>query len=118
MQILVTTLLAAGLPLLFGWEWTIVAGLVGGLWSPRLFSGSLAGGAGSALGWAALVIYTAAVAPSSVRLLVDTLGRLAGNIHGEVVVGATVLLGGVLGALGGAIGATLAPVFARVYPIE
>ena len=116
MKFLVTTLLSIGLHLALGWEWTVLAGAVGGIWSPRYLRGSFIGGAGTALGWAVLVIYTAAVTPSSLRLLVNTLGDLAGNIPGEVVVGSTVLLGGVLGGLGGAIGATLAPLFAQIYP--
>jgi len=118
MRILLTTVLSVGLHLTFGWEWTILAGFFGGVWSPRFLRGSLVGGAGTALGWALLVIYTAAVAPSSLRLLVDTLGGLAGNIAGEVVVGTTVLLGGGLGALGGVLGATLSPLFKRVFPID
>jgi hypothetical protein len=104
--LLLTALLSVAAPLMLGWEWTVLAGIVGGLVSQRR-SGWLVGGGGAALGWAALVVYTAAVAPASLRVLADTLSSLAGNIPGAALVGLTVLLGGLLGALGGGIGSVL-----------
>jgi hypothetical protein len=108
MIVLLSALLSVGLHLALGWEWTLLAGGVAGAWrGGRSLPAGLAGAAGTALGWAAVVIYTAAVAPTSLRILADTMSAFAGNIPGEALVGTTVLLGGVLGALGGAIGALL-----------
>lgn len=88
-----------------GWEATVLAGVAGGAWSAR--GHWLVGAAGVALGWTAFVVYTAAAAPPAFRVLLDTVGALAGNIPGEAVVGLTVFLGGVLGGLGGGIGRCL-----------
>lgn len=107
MKVVFTALLSIGMHLALGWEWTVLAGMIGGGWASR--RGWLVGGGGTALGWAVLVGYTAGVAPASLRILVDTLGALAGNIPGEAIVGLTVLLGALLGALGGHLGALLRP---------
>lgn len=103
----VGTLLAAwgltcGLHVVLGWAWTVAGGVLVGLWKPR--RGWLLGLGGAALGWATLIGYTALVAPGGLRILLETMGALVGNIPGEAVVGASVVLGGGLGALGGAIG--------------
>lgn len=108
MSILLTALLSIGAHLALGWEWTVLAGIVGGL-LVREPLGWLVGAFGTALGWALLVLYTAWVAPDALRILVDTFGALAGNIPGETLVGLTVLLGGLLGALGGGVGTLLRP---------
>lgn len=92
------------LHVVLGWAWTVGGGVLVGLWCPR--HGSVLGGLGGALGWATLVLYSFVVAPSAFRALVDTLGALGGNIPGEAFVGATVLLGGGLGASGGYFGAS------------
>ena len=112
MKIFVTALFAVGLHFLVGWEWTVLAGVVAGVWSSSSLRAGVIGAGGVALGWAVFVVYTAAVAPASFRILLDTMGSLSGNIPGEALVGMTVLLGGVLGALGGGIGAMLRPLFA------
>ena len=112
MKIIVTALLSVGLHLSLGWEWTVLAGLVAGGWAPRPLEGGLVGAGGTALGLAVFVVHTAVVAPASLRVLLDTVGGLAGNIPGEALVGATVLVGGVIGLLGGSIGATLRPLLA------
>jgi hypothetical protein len=104
MALLLTALLSVGAHLALGWEWTVLAGVVGGMAS-RPTWGWLVGAGGTALGWAALVVYSAWIAPASFRVLLDTIASLAGNIPGEALVGMTVFLGGLLGALGGAIGA-------------
>jgi hypothetical protein len=109
MKVLVTALLSVALHLLVGWEWTVLAGVVVGVWSSSSLRAGAIGAGGAALGWAVFVIYTAAAAPASFRILLDTMGRLAGNIPGEAMVGMTVLLGGVLGALGAGIGGALRP---------
>lgn len=108
MAVLVTALLSIAVHLMLGWKWTVFAGTIGGLVAQR-FSGWLVGAGGVALGWGAFVVYTAAVAPASLLVMVDTLATLAGNIPGEAMVGLTVLLGGLLGALGGGIGSVLRP---------
>jgi hypothetical protein len=97
-----------------GWEATVLAGVAAGVGAPR--RGWFVGAAGGSLGWTVLVVYTAAVAAPSLRVLIDTLEALAGNIPGETVVGLTVLLGGVLGALGGGIGTLLRPWLAGPRP--
>jgi len=96
------------LHLALGWAWTVGAGVLGGLWVGR--NGWFLGAAGTALGWAALVGYTAAVASGPFRVLVDTVGDLAGPVPGIVLLPATVLLGGLLGGLGGGIGGLLRPI--------
>lgn len=108
MIVFIVALLSVGAHLAVGWEWTLLAGVVGGLWSRRS-AGWLVGAGGTALGWAGLVMYTAWGAPASFRILLDTLGSLAGNIPGEALVGLTVFLGALLGALGGGIGSLLRP---------
>lgn len=97
-----TALLSTVLHWGLGWEATVLAGIVGGLWSGR--GHWLVGASGVGLGWAGAVLYTGAVTPAAFRTLLDTLGTLGGNIPGEVLVGLTVFLGSVLGAFGGAIG--------------
>lgn len=94
--------LTVGLHVALGWAWTVAGGVLMGLWDPQ--HGWRLGMGGGVLGWGTLVGYTAMVAPASLQILLDTLGALGGNIPGEVVVGASVVLGGGLGALGGAIG--------------
>ena len=108
MTVFLIALLSLGAHLALGWEWTVLAGVVGGIVS-RPSTGWLVGAGGTALGWASLVIYSAWMAPASLRILVDTLGSMAGNIPGAALVGMTVLLGGLLGALGGGIGTLLHP---------
>lgn len=108
--------LMLGLHVVLGWEWTLIGGVLLGLWRPR--RGWLWGGSGGALGWASLVGYTAAMAPASLRLLLDTLGALGGNIPPEAVVGATVVLGGALGALGGALGSAVRALRPAPVPVR
>jgi len=98
---LVTVLLHWGL----GWAATPLAGVLAGLWSGRWHWWAAAVGGG--VGWAASLLYSAAVAPGAFRVLLDTLGALAGNISGEALVALPVLLGSLLGGLGGGIGRCL-----------
>jgi hypothetical protein len=116
--ILSAALLSVGLHLALGWEWTVLAGVVAGLMARRS-SGWLLGAGGTGLGWAILVVYSAAVAPASFRILLDTMGALGGNIPGETLVGLTVFLGSLLGALGGGIGSVLRPlVEEHLHPVD
>lgn len=85
---------------------TAVAGLAGGAWV--VDRGWLVGGGAGLLSWSGWVVYTFVVAPAPTRELLRILGTLFGNIPGAAVVGATVLLGAVLGATGGWIGSETA----------
>lgn len=107
MKILGTAVLSVVLHLTFGWESTVFAGMVGGIWAAR--HGWFVGASGTALASAGLVIYSAVVATPAFRVLLDTIGALAGNIPGKALVGLTVFVGGVLGGLGGAVGMVLRP---------
>lgn len=104
-----TAAVSVVLHVLFGWMWTLGAGVVGGLWAQR--NGWLVGAAGVGLGWAAAVVYSLWTAPASTRILLDTLaqlfGQMLGNFPDGLLVGATVLIGAVLGMLGGVMGAQL-----------
>jgi hypothetical protein len=101
-RILVTAVVSLLLHLVLGWAWTLGAGLVGGALVDR--RGWLVGAAGVALGWGALVAYSALVAPESVGALLDILGGLFGNIPRALVVVCTVFAGALLGGLGGILG--------------
>jgi hypothetical protein len=103
--ILATAVLAGGLHWSVGWMATPLAGGVAGVWATRWHWWAGAAGVGGA--WAAATVYTAAVAPGSFRVLLDTLGALGGNIPGEAFVALPVFVGSLLGALGGGIGRCL-----------
>ncbi|NBC18240.1 MAG: hypothetical protein GVY18_13095 [Bacteroidetes bacterium] len=103
MTILVTAALALGLHLLFGWPWTIAAGVVGGLWVGA--GGWRVGALGVGLDWAALIVYNYVVAPEPVATMTETVGGILGNMPGAAVVACTLFIGLALGALGGAFGA-------------
>lgn len=75
------------------------------MWAVR--RGWLVGAVGAATAWLILVVYSLSVSPASVRLLLETVGALGGNIPGEALVVGTIMLGGILGALGGSIGGLL-----------
>ena len=110
MRILLTAIFSIVVHLLFGWAWTLGAGILGGALAERTEGarGWFVGAAGVALAWAILVVYNFVVAGTPTQILVDNLGALFGNIPGFVLVGGTVLLGALIGALGGVIGQTLA----------
>jgi hypothetical protein len=115
-KVLVTALLSVGLHLTIGWEATVIAGVGAGAWVQR--HGWALGAAGTALGWAGLVCYSAFVAPAAFRVLLDTIGAFAGTIPGEALVGGTVVLGTILGALGGGIGSVLRSLFDPPLPLD
>ncbi len=103
--ILATAVLAGVLHWGVGWMATPLAGAVAGVWATRWHWWAGAAGVGGA--WAAATVYTAAVAPGSFRVLLDTLGALGGNIPGAAFVALSVFVGSLLGALGGGIGRCL-----------
>jgi hypothetical protein len=108
LRILLTTVFSLVAHLLLGWAWTLGAGILGGALADR--GGWLVGAIGVGLGWAILTVYNFVVAAAPSRILVNTLGQLFGNIPPALVVGATVLIGVVIGGLGGTIGQLLSSV--------
>lgn len=104
-KVIAVAILSVALHLFVGWEATILAGVLAGVWVDR--HGWLLGAVGTALGWAGLVCYSAYVAPAAFRILLDTMGSFAGTIPGSVLVGGTVFVGSLLGALGGGIGSVV-----------
>ena len=105
MKLLATAILALVLHLLLGWMWTVLAGVVVGVWKgPR---GWLFGGIGVGLSWLGLVIYNFVVAAGPVGRMTDTFGGILGNLPGFVIVAITVLLGVLLGMIGGGLGTQL-----------
>lgn len=106
-RVLLIAVLALVLHVLLGWEWTLGAAFLAGIVTP--WHGWFVGAAGTALAWAALVLYSFWEAPESTRVFIDVLGDLAGNIPGSSIVALTVGLGALLGGLGGAIGTLTRP---------
>jgi len=104
-RLVVSAGLSVLLHLSLGWEWTVLAGLAGGLLGPQ--RGWMWGGSGVALGWALLIAGSYMHAPDSLGVLVDFFDHAGGNIPGIMVVGVPLLFGALLGFLGGAIGQTL-----------
>lgn len=109
MKLLVTVILAFALHLLLGWAWTILAGIVVGVWQGR--RGWLVGAAGVGLSWLGLVVYNLVVAPGPVGRMADTLGGILGNLPGFAVMALTVLIGVLLGVVGGGLGTRLGLLF-------
>jgi hypothetical protein len=105
MKTLAVLIFSIALHLTLGWEWTVLAGLAGGLWAFR--GGWRVGALGVLLGWGALVVWNFVVAAEPMGRMVETFGGLMGNVPGWGVVAATLLLGGLLGLLGGAAGTAL-----------
>jgi hypothetical protein len=102
MKLLVIILLALVIHLLLGWAWTILAGIVAGVWALR--RGWLLGGAGVGLSWLVLIGYNFVVAPGPVGRMTDTMGGILGHLPGIAVVGLTLLMGVLLGTVGGGLG--------------
>jgi len=103
--LLVTVGGAASLHWGVGWFATPLAGVGAGVWSSRWHWPI--GALGVGLAWAGAVVYTAGAAPGAFRVLLDTLGALAGTIPGDAFVALPVVLGSLLGGLGGAVGRCL-----------
>lgn len=96
---------ALAVHLVFGWGWTLAAGVAAGLWVGR--GGWRLGAAGVGLEWLILIAYSYAVNARAVQLMTETLGSILGNMPFLVVVALTLLIGVLLGALGGAAGTQL-----------
>ena len=102
MKLLATTILALVLHMLLGWAWTLLAGVVAGVWVGR--RGWLVGGMGVGLSWLVLIVYNFIMASGPVGRMTETLGGILGNLPGFAVVGITLLIGVLLGTLGGGFG--------------
>lgn len=102
MKIVVVAVVSVLFHLLLGWQWTIVAGVFGGLLSDR--RGWLLGGLGVGLSWLGLVIYNFAMALEPMQRMIDTMGGILGGLPGFVIVALTILIGLLLGLVGGGIG--------------
>lgn len=102
MKLLATVILALVLHLLLGWAWTILAGVIGGLWKGR--GGWWVGGLGVGLSWLWLILFNFGVAAEPVRRMTDMLGGILGDLPGMAVIGATLLIGILLGTVGGGLG--------------
>lgn len=107
LRILITAALALLLHLTLGWAWTLLAGVIGGVWARRWGRAMLVGAIGVGLDWAVLVGYNLIVAGAETRIMTGIMGALIGNTPGAVVVAATVLIGALIGALGGWMGSQL-----------
>lgn len=103
-RISIAAIATVAIHLLLGWAWTVLVGVAIGGWSGQTRRSMIIGALGVGLGWAALVAYNFVVAGPSTRIMIETMGELMGNTAGGVVVAATLLIGGVLGALGGLLG--------------
>jgi len=111
MKLLVTTVLALLLHVVFGWAWTMGAGVVAGAWQGP--GGWRTGGLGVGLGWLLLMGYNGIVAPEPVGRLADTLGGILGGLPGLAVFAITLLIGVLLGTVGGGLGTQFSLVLRR-----
>ena len=105
MALFVVFLLSLVLHVLLGWLWTPLAAFLVGLFRPRW--ATLRGGAGVALGWAAMLFWFYVTATQPTAAMLEVLGGLLGNLPGEAIVGLTLALAFLLGALGGLAGGLL-----------
>lgn len=99
-------LAAVLLHVILGWAWTMLAGVLAGMWVDR--RGWLVGGSVVALDWLLLIGWNFVVAGHAVSRMLSTVGGIIGNMPGLAVVGVTLLIGAVVGTLGGVIGSGIA----------
>ena len=78
MKLLATAILALILHLLLGWAWTILAGVIGGLWKGR--GGWWVGGLGVGLSWLWLILFNFGAAAEPIRRMTDMLGGILGGM--------------------------------------
>jgi len=113
--LILTAALSTGLHLVFGWAWTLGAGVLGGLLRPS--RGPAVGALGVGGAWTGLLGYTFFVAPASTAILLDVLAGLLGrNTPDALIVFITIFFGVTLGALGGTIGSQLRRLFRSQEP--
>lgn len=109
--IFVTATGAVVLHLTLGWMWTLIGAVIAGVWSGRSLQGGVIGLGGLGIGWGLLLLHSFVVAGGATAVLVRTLGQFMGNTPGEIVVGAMVIIGVILGGLGGLLGAQIRHAF-------
>ena len=114
MKVVLATITSILLHVLFGWEWTVLAGvLCGWLVVKRGWLWGLVSVAG---GWGLIVLYDYYSAPAPIGRMLDATGQILGNLPGWVVVVLTVLIGGLIGMLGGLAGSQFRQlVFSKRY---
>lgn len=107
MKLAISLILAILLHVFLGWAWTVLAGVLAGMWitSSR---GWLVGAAVVALDWLLLVIWNYVLAGHEVSRMLTAVGGIVGNLPGPVIVGVTLLVGAFLGTFGGLIGSSIA----------
>lgn len=105
MRLLLGVGLAFLLHWLLGWVWTVLAGIVMGIWYER--RGWLVGGIAVGVSWGALITFTFAADLAATRRMIDIMGSIFGGLPGFIVPVATLLMGVLLGASGGLFGAGL-----------
>lgn len=101
-KLIASTVAAFFLHLLLGWAFTMLAGIVAGLWHGH--GGWRLGAAAVTLDWAVWLIYSYAVDARAVHLMTQTIGSILGNMPFFIIVGLTLMIGTLLGAAGGFIG--------------
>lgn len=94
--------LALLLHLFLGWQWTLLAGAVYGFFGRK--GAWLLAALAAGLSWALLVLGSFVSAPAETGIMTRTMSTLLGNQPPWFYVGASVVLGSVLGLLGGIVG--------------
>ncbi len=108
-KIVLISALAVLLHRILGWEFTLLAGMVAGLWE----RGWLPGMVGVGSSWAGWHLYHWVRAPEGYARLLDTLGVLAGGVPPLVVVAVSVSVGIALGGLGAVLGSAIVQIVGR-----
>ncbi len=102
-KIVFISVLAVLLHRFLGWEFTLLAGMIAGMWE----RGWLVGMAGVGAEWAGWHLHHWVRAPEGYRRLLETMGALAGGLPEMVVVLLSVLVGVLLGGLGAVLGTSI-----------
>ncbi len=110
-KVILGIFLAILLHVVFGWQWSIVAGAVVGWWIIR--KGWLFGALTVGCAWSILVAYNYVVAPESFGRLTSTLSGFVPGAPAWSIPVATILIGTLLGAVGGFLGQAVVPLGTR-----
>lgn len=102
LQVILTVVCALLLHQLVGWGWTLLAGIMVGVWRGR--QGWLLGAAGVGSSWLLLILFNVITAPEPVMRMAETVGGILGNMPGIAVHAATVVVGVMIGTVGGGLG--------------
>jgi len=103
--ILTGALIALGIHLAFGWQYSVLGGVLAGLLAPdkAVWSGSIA----LFLSWGSLVVYNFVTAGQETINMIGVIAQLMGELPSVVAVAVTLMIALVLGALGGWLGDAL-----------